>query len=224
MNTPHYPYQGTPEWLDYYSGLEYPRNLYAAFLSTMDERIGWLLKKLDSLGLSKKTIVIFQSDQGHSTEVRAHGGGGNPGPYRGAKGSLYEGGLRVPAIISWPSHLPENEVRDQFATSCDWFPTILELCNLSGAKHKIDGKSLLPILRQAEAPSPHEVFFWKHNIKWAVRQGKWKLFVTDKSTELYDIPSDPGEVDNLAAKHPEVVNRLMKIGEEYRESRAALYK
>ena len=224
MNSPHYPYQGTPKWLEHYSDLEYPRNLYAAFLSTMDERIGKLLQKLDDLGLRENTIVIFQSDQGHSTEVRAHGGGGNSGPYRGAKGSLYEGGIRIPAIISWPGRLPENEVRDQMCTSCDWYPTILELCDLPAAQQRVSGKSLLPVLISAESPSAHKDFYWKHNDKWAVRQGNWKLVASGKTPELYDIPNDPGEVANLADEYPEVVTRLMGVGNKYRESRASSYK
>ncbi|MDH4203635.1 MAG: sulfatase-like hydrolase/transferase [Phycisphaerae bacterium] len=223
MNAPHYPYQGTPKWLQHYSDLKYPRNLYAAFISTMDERIGQLLKKLEDLGLRKNTIVIFQSDQGHSTEDRAHGGGGSSGPYRGCKFTLYEGGLRVPAIISWPGHLPQNQVRSQMATGSDWYPTILELCKLPAAKHRIDGKSLLPILTDAEAPSAHESLYWRQNNDWAVRQGKWKLIVSDKKTELYDIPNDLGEANNLATGHPEVVTELKNLGKDYREQ-SILYK
>ncbi|MDG1393262.1 MAG: sulfatase-like hydrolase/transferase, partial [Flavobacteriaceae bacterium] len=91
VNMPHYPYQGDAKWLDYYNdkGVSYPRNLYAAFISTLDERIGALLKKLDELGIKDNTIIVFQSDNGHSTEQRAHFGGGNSGPYRGAKSSLF---------------------------------------------------------------------------------------------------------------------------------------
>jgi arylsulfatase A len=223
MNSPHYPYQGTDKWMEHYSDLEYPRNLYAAFISTMDERIGQLLEKLDDLGLRENTIVIFQSDQGHSTEERAHGGGGNSGPYRGSKFTMYEGGLCVPAIISWPGHLPKNQVRTQMATGSDWYPTILELCKLPVAKHRIDGKSLLPILTDAEAPSAHESFYWRQNKTWAVRQGKWKLIISDKKTELYDIPNDIGEAKNLATEHPAIVTELKNVGKEYRE-RAVLYK
>ena len=75
LNTPHYPYQGSPEWLDHYKDLPYPRNFYAAFLSTTDDRIGALLKKVDDVGLTDDTIIIFQSDHGASEEVRAHKGG-----------------------------------------------------------------------------------------------------------------------------------------------------
>ena len=215
MNSPHYPYQGSPEWLEYYKDLKYPRNLYAAFLSTMDERIGQLIQKLDDLGLTEDTIVIFQSDHGASKEVRAHGGGGSTGPYRGYKFSLYEGGLRVPAIISWPGHLPENQVRSQMVTGCDWYPTILKLCKLNAASHKIDGQSLVPIIASADAPTAHKSFNWKSGKAWSVREGNWKLIVTGNKTELYDIPNDPGEAKNLATRNPETVIHLKKVSQKY---------
>src|SRR5690606_5880068 len=104
-----------------------PRREYAAFVSTMDERIGRVLARLDELGLRENTIVVFQSAHGHSTEERAFFGGGSAGPFRGAKFSLFEGGIRVPAIISWPGHLPAGQVRDQIATACDWLPTLADL-------------------------------------------------------------------------------------------------
>ena len=217
MNNPHYPYQGSPEWLEYYKELPYPRNLYAAFLSTADERIGSLLKKVDELGLREDTIIIFQSDHGYSTEERAHGGGGSSGLYRGHKFTLYEGGLRIPAMISWPGHIPANEVRGQLSTGCDWYPTILDLCGLPAADHKIDGKTLLPIIKSEEAATDHSSFNWKSCGAWAVREGAWKLVVTgnNEKTELYNIPADPGEADNQAEKHPEIVERLTALSQEY---------
>ncbi|MGJ8695789.1 MAG: sulfatase-like hydrolase/transferase [Verrucomicrobiaceae bacterium] len=218
LNTPHYPYQGSPEWLAHYKDLPYPRNLYAAFLSTTDERIGSLLKKVDEAGLTEDTVVIFQSDHGASEEVRAHSGGGSAGPHRGAKFSLYEGGIRVPAIISWPGTLPENVVREQVATGCDWYPTILELCGLPAAEHEIDGKSLLPVIGSGEAASAHETFHWKSGKARAVREGKWKLVVTGKKVELYDLPNDLGEAKNLAGEEPEVVERLREESWRYWES------
>lgn len=218
INAPHYPYQGSPEWLEYYKDLPYPRNLYAAFLSTMDDRIGALLKKVDELGLTGETIVIFQSDHGASKEVRAHGGGGDAGPYRGAKFSLYEGGLRVPAIISFPGQLPENQVRHQMATGCDWYPTILELCGLQAPAHKIDGKSLVPVITSAKASTAHQRFNWKSGKALAIREKQWKLIVTGDQTELYDIPKDPGESMNLAEEYPEVVAQLLKQSRLYWKS------
>ncbi len=101
ISTPHYPLQPETKWLDYYENLPMPRKIYAAFISTMDDKIGALLKKVQQLGLAENTIVVFQSDQGHSTEDRGFGGGGSSGPYRGSKLSLFEGGIRIPAFISW---------------------------------------------------------------------------------------------------------------------------
>ncbi|MDA7865637.1 sulfatase-like hydrolase/transferase [Akkermansiaceae bacterium] len=215
LNTPHYPYQGSPEWLDHYKDLPYPRNLYAAFLSTTDDRIGALLKKVDDVGLTDNTIIIFQSDHGASEEVRAHKGGGSAGPHRGAKFSLYEGGIRVPAIISWPGTLPENEVRNQIATGCDWFPTIMELCEIPAATHKIDGKSLLPVIKSESETSAHKIFHWKSGNAVAVREGKWKLVISGKKVELFDLPKDLGEARNLAKENPEVVERLRGKSAEY---------
>ena len=208
LNTPHYPYQGSPKWLEYYRDLPYPRNLYAAFLSTTDDRIGALLSKIENTGLTNDTIIIFQSDHGASEEVRAHKGGGSAGPHRGAKFSLYEGGIRVPAIISWPGNLPQNEVRDQIATGCDWFPTIMDLCKIPAAEHKIDGKSLLPVINSKSASSPHKIFHWNSGKSVAIREGKWKLVMSGKKAELFDLPNDLGESRNLIKEHPKTVEKL----------------
>lgn len=208
LNTPHYPYQGSPKWLEHYRDLPYPRNLYAAFLSTTDDRIGALLSEIENAGLTNDTIIIFQSDHGASEEVRAHKGGGSAGPHRGAKFSLYEGGIRVPAIISWPGNLPQNEVRNQIATGCDWFPTIMELCKIPAAEHQIDGKSLLPVINSKSARSAHKIFHWKSGNSVAVREGKWKLVMSGKKAELFDLPNDLGESRNLVKEHPETVEKL----------------
>ena len=223
LNTPHYPYQGTPEWLKYYQdkGIAYPRDLYAAFLSTQDDKIGELISKLKSLNLYENTIIVFQSDNGYSTEERAHFGGGNSGPYRGAKSCLFEGGFRVPASISWPAKLPNNEVRDQFAVNADWMPTLAELCNIGLNTKELDGKSLLPVIKNNSAKSQHNtIFSWQHGKQWATRSGKWKLLgnPVDKSNQaeltandklfLVDLEKDPGEKTNLTAKYPEKVKEL----------------
>ncbi len=226
INTPHYPLQGTDAWRKAYADLPSPRNKYAAFVSTTDERIGQLLQHVDDAGLRDDTIVIFQSDHGHSTEERTFGGGGHAGPYRGAKFSLFEGGIRVPAMIRWPGHVPAREVREQLATAVDWLPTILELCGLDPASHKIDGQSLVPVLQNPQATSPHARFHWQSGRglggapQWAVREGEWKLIGNPRDTSnqgpltqddrrfLVDLTRDIGERHNLAAQHPEVVQRL----------------
>lgn len=160
-------------------------------------------------------IIIFQSDHGASKEVRAHGGGGSAGPHRGAKFSLYEGGIRVPALISWPGHLAENAVRDQFATGCDWYPTILDLCGVEQSGHRLDGRSLLPVIKSVDAGSRHEVFHWKSGGAIAVREGKWKLLMQGQKVELYDLPDDLGESRNLAGQHAGVVKRMKDLSATY---------
>ncbi len=231
LNMPHYPYQGDVKWLERYKDLPYPRNLYAAFLSSCDERIGRLMKKLDDLDLRKNSIVVLQSDNGHSTEERAHFGGGSAGPYRGAKFSLFEGGMRLPGMISWPGHLPEGAVRDQMVHTCDWMPTLAKLCGVGLLNEDIDGRDILPVIRSADAPSPHRELHWLvgggKRPQWAVRQGQWKLIGNvqdtsggqlddeDKKLFLSDLASDISEKTNHAKEHPDVVARLLKLHEEW---------
>ena len=229
LNTPHYPYQGEPYWLETYKDVPYPRNLYNAFVSTQDDRIGKLMDQVDKLGLKEDTIIIFQSDHGHSTESRAHHGGGNAGPYRGAKFSLFEGGIRVPAIISWPGRLPENESRDQLTHGCDWFPTIAELCGVKLPNENIDGKSLVKVL-EFDTDSPHEALHWTIGGSWAVRRGDWKLLGNPRDTSnkgslgkndklfLANLSIDKTETKNLAANHPRVVEEMRELHNNWSKS------
>ena len=230
LNGPHYPYQGDPHWLEHYKDLPSPRNLYAAFLSSIDERIGSVLKRVDELGLRDQTIVVFQSDHGHSTEERAHLGGGSSGPYRGAKFSLFEGGIRVPAIISWPGKLPQGEVRTQLGHSCDWLPTLAALSGVSLLETEVDGVNLVPMLRAADVVAPRRLVHWHlgdQPAQWAVRDGDWKLIgnvqdstggeltAEDKKLFLVNLSEDPTEQRNLADKYPAVVRRLLAAHENW---------
>ena len=226
MNMPHYPYQGDDKWIKYYDAhqVAYPRNIYAAFVSTLDERVQRLMAFLDETGLRTNTIIVYQSDNGHSVEERAHFGGGSSGPYRGAKFSLFEGGIRLPAIISWPGHLPAGQVRGQVAHGCDWLPTLAELSGVALPKAALNGRSLVPVIRQEYAPSPHEVLQWRVGSQWAVRRGDWKLLhdpqdpasphsidLVDRHWYLSNITADPGERTNQAALHPEIVEQLKQF-------------
>ena len=234
INLPHYPLQGTEQWREHYRDLPSPRREYASFVSTMDESIGLLLVKLDELKIRDNTIVIFQSDHGHSREERTFGGGGSSGPYRGAKFSLFEGGIRVPAMISWTGQLPEGEVRTQMATACDWMPTIAELCEVALPERKIDGKSIVPVIRSSEADSPHDVFHWqsgggKNSPQWAVRSGDWKLIGNPSDTSqkapisdadhlfLVNLAEDVSETKNLANNHPDKVRKLSELHQAWVE-------
>ena len=232
INLPHYPLQGKAKWHDVYAHLPAPRRMYAEFMSSMDEAIGDLLTKLDELKLRDDTIVIFQSDHGHSHEERTFLGGGSAGPYRGAKFSLFEGGIRVPAIVSWPGKLPEGHVRSQMATACDWMPTIAELCEIEPPDRKRDGHSIVDVIRSADAKSPHQTFHWQSGRgrggrQWAVRDGAWKLIGNPRDTSgkgelgdednlfLVNLDEDVSEMKNLAADHPDVVRRLRGLHETW---------
>lgn len=233
LNTPHYPYQGDAKWLEHFKDLPHPRRLYAAFIAAQDERLGRLFAKVEELGLREKTIIIFQSDNGHSTEERAHFGGGSAGPYRGAKFSLLEGGIRLPAIISWPGHLPKNEVRDQTAHACDWLPTLAELTGVKPPQTHLDGRSLAAVIKDASSPSPHvdHALHWQvgegPKADWAVREGDWKLIGSSRDTGnadgksprienlLVNVRADPAEKTNLEDKHPEIVTRLRHLHENH---------
>lgn len=232
LNTPHYPYQGEAKWLEHFKDLPYPRRLYAAFLASQDERLGQLFSTVDKLGLREQTIIVFQSDNGHSTEERAHYGGGSSGSYRGAKFSLFEGGIRLPAIISWPSKISAGETRKQIAHACDWFPTLAQLTGVKLPDVQLDGRSLVEVLKDSNAESPHAThpLHWQvgtgQNAEWAVRDGAWKLIGrTTDSTDgrkaipiekfLVNLEIDPSEKTNLASEKPEVVERLQKLHADY---------
>ncbi len=217
INLPHYPVQPSKKWRQYYQDMPMPRRDYAAFISTMDERIGQLVKTLTELGQLDNTIIIFQSDHGHSMERRAFGGG-SAGIYRGAKTSLFEGGIRVPAIISYPNKIPSNQVREQMAVGVDWLPTLLDY--LAQPIEKLDGKSLKQVIEKS-SPTPHKIFRWKQGLTWAVRKDNWKLIgypndpqnktqldPVNDSLFLVDLNADVEELTNLAKQYPEKVIEL----------------
>ena len=107
---------------------------------------------------------------------------GQTGKWRGAKGSFFEGGLRVPAVISYPKELPSGVTRDQAITNMDLLPTICDLLNVPKPKNKLDGKSVINILKNEEAVSPHKALHWMWQDMWAVRQGDWKLIYNGHDT------------------------------------------
>lgn len=234
INAPHYPMQGTSKWRERYKDLPSPRRQYAEFVSTVDEKVGQLISNLEQLGLRNNTLIVFQSDHGHSTEERAFWGGGNSGPYRGAKACLLEGGIRIPSIASMPGTIAENQVCAEMATGCDWFPTIAELCSIELPERKYDGLSILPMLKQPGIPSPHDHFFWLlgkgKNAQWAIHKGRWKLLgnakdQTDRknvktlaSPFLVDLEADVGETTNVAAEHSTIVEELQAIADRHRTS------
>ena len=227
INMPHYPLQGKAKWREKYKDLDAPRRMYAAFVSTMDEMIGEIIRHLDELGLRDNTLIIWLPDHGHSVEQRTFGGGGNSGDYRGHKFTLWEGGIRIPCIVSWPGRIPQNAVRDQVAISIDWMPTIAQYCRVEPPDRKIDGKSIASVIESANAPSPHDELHWATGKHWVVRKGDWKLVHNGPATEykgrkipqvkdfLSNMTEDITETKNIAEAHPEIVKQLTKLHEAW---------
>ncbi|BCX47365.1 hypothetical protein HAHE_12730 [Haloferula helveola] len=217
FNIPHYPEQADKKFEERYKDLPMPRRAYAQMVSTTDDRMGRILSRLERHGLRDNTIVVFMSDNGHSIEdyrIRgkdhssglpeganygANGGGGNTGKWRGNKGTFFEGGIRVPAVLSYPAGLPGGIVRDGAVTAMDWMPTILELCDVAPPTVKLDGKSLVSGIRSESGADWHEVLHWQWRGAWAVRRGDWKLMGQG---------ADPEFLGNLAGPEPERKNHL----------------
>jgi arylsulfatase A-like enzyme len=189
---------------DGYVDYQTRRNLFSQVISEIDWSVGEVMAELKRQGLDNKTLVLFTSDNGPAI--------GSAFPLRGKKGSVYEGGMREPAVIRWPGVIPAGVVCDELLTSLDLFPTI---AYLTGAKipndRIIDGKNIWPVLSgEKGAHSPHDRFFYhKGNNLMAVRSGDWKLHRNNENTfELYNLASDISEENNLAEEYPEIVSKL----------------
>ncbi len=227
FNIPHYPEQALAQHGEIYKDLPMPRRSYAAIVTTTDYYVGLILEKLDELKLTENTIVIFQSDNGHSAESNAgirvdnhasgypkghyysaHGGGGNTGKWIGAKGSFLEGGVRVPAIVSWPAKLPRGVVRDQAVTIMDWLPSIVEWCGVDMPDAKLDGRSLQPVIESDDAPSSHPVVYFQWQSKWAVREGDWKLIKQGRTCTLHNLADEEPEARNYFDERPDIARDL----------------
>jgi len=232
-NLPHYPEQSDAKFDKRYEHLEMPRRDYAKTISTVDDHLGQLLRKLEELGLRENTIVIFQSDNGHSAEdyqishpKHASGlpighnygpnkGSGNTGKWIGQKGTFFEGGIRVPAIVSYPVEFPKGAVRDQAITAMDWMPTVLNLCGVERPDLPFDGHDLLPVI-QENAESPNTVMHWHWAHLWAVREGDWKL-VQNRNVPLalYHLGDDRPEQEDHLTTEPEIVSRLQSLHDDW---------
>lgn len=236
FNVPHYPEQADKKFDARYKDMKMPRQSYAKMVSTTDDRMGVIMDRLEHHGLRDNTIVIFMSDNGHSAEdyaikvtehnsglakgtnYGAHGGGGNTGKWLGHKNTFLEGGLRVPAVISYPTKLPEGVVRDQVITAMDWMPTILELCDVplpkvaKVPKVKLDGHSLLPIIKSPTAKTSYKVLHWEWRNNWAVREGEWKLIGSkDQVKSLHNLSDPQPEKKDYLKGNPEMVTHLLAL-------------
>ncbi len=231
---PHATLNPTPAQISKYNNLSNPgiphksaRTLYYASVDDLDTQIGRLMDGLRKLGVSDNTLVVFSSDNGPEEifiKNAGHTGVGSPGPFRGRKRSLYEGGVRVPFIVRWPGHVPAGRIDDEsIVAGCDLLPTIDHLTGLSLPPDTIlDGEIVTDILLGKPRPRTAPLMWeWRFNIaghpssvspRLAIRDGHWKLLLNpDRSrVELYDLTTDRMQVDNVAAQNPEVVEKLAR--------------
>ena len=208
----HYPMQAPDELIAKYrqrQGVKDP--VYAAMIEGMDAAIGRFLKQLDEAGLRDNTLILFKSDNG--------GYSGDNRPLRGFKGTLYEGGIRVPWIVRWPGRVPAGSICSTPVISTDCYPTLLEAAGLQPAPGiTLDGRSLIPLFEQKSGFDRDAIFFHypnyafhkKNRLGSAMRAGDFKLIThyDNGELELYRLSSDIGEEENLSQQHPEIVRRL----------------
>ncbi len=208
----------------------------------MDNSVGRILQKVQDLGLSENTLVVFFSDNGglisrfdrvpllaESKQYLYKGDtllyvASSNAPLRAEKGTLYEGGIREPMIMWWPGSLGQGEVNDALVSSVDFLPTFAELAGIQlPEKQVFDGISLLKVM-EGEQPDPERAIYWHYPVYHhsvpasAIRKGKWKLVhnLVDGSRELFDLEKDIGETNNLADQYPEVTADLSQMLEIWR--------
>jgi arylsulfatase B len=214
-NAVHSPMQVTEAYLGRFAGIkERKRRVFAAMLAALDDGVGSVLGKLREAGLREDTLVVFLSDNGGQTAELTS----SNAPLRGGKGQLYEGGIRVPFLMQWAGHLPGGVVYDRPVSSLDVLPTAMAAAGIKSADGvKLDGVDLLPDLMGRNTRPPHERLFWRYGGKAAMRLGRWKLVRDggDQPWELYDLDKDIDESDDVAARNPEVVGRLMAAREQW---------
>lgn len=205
--------------------------IYAAMVEAMDQAVGVVLDALDQHGVADRTLVIFTSDNGGLST--SEGSPTSNLPFRAGKGWLYEGGLRTPVIIRWPGVTPAGSVSRWHITGTDVFPTIMEAAGLPfPTKHLLDGISAVPALKNPTEIRGDRALYW-HFPHWgnqggvpgsALRIGDWKLidWKWHRGTELFHLASDPGEQNNVAEAHPDIVARLRGVLETFHTDTNAL--
>jgi arylsulfatase A len=223
----------------------YPSNaVYAAMVEHVDISVGRILDKVDQLGLSENTLVVFFSDNGGLVsrfdrvpllaQSKQHLYAGDTllyvatsnAPLRAEKGTVYEGGIREPLIAYWPGKLEAGKVSNAIVSSIDFYPTFTELAGVPlPESQEFDGKSLLPVLN-GDDHDPERAIFWHYPVYHhdfpasVVRKGDWKLihYLHDNSRRLYNLVEDPGELSDLNEIYPEKSNALYSLLEQWREN------
>lgn len=230
-NAPHYPMHAPEKYMNRFAGLPWDRQIMAAMLSAMDDGVGAIMDEVERQGVADRTLTFFMADNGPSRESRNWLDGtldpyygGTTGALKGHKGSLFEGGIRVPGIVHWPQRVPAGRVFDAPCAGMDIFPTVLAAAGGNPGDYELDGVNLLPAVCDGQA-FPEREIFWELRDQLAVRRGKWKLVLHGKLVEqeppademfLSDLEADPGEERNLAALHADIAGDLKARAETWK--------
>jgi arylsulfatase A-like enzyme len=230
-NAPHYPMHAPKKYMDRFPDLPWDRQVMAAMLSAVDDGVGAIMDELDRQGVRENTLVVFMSDNGPSRETRNWLDGtqdpyygGTAGKLKGHKFSLYEGGIRVPGIVTWPQEIEGGQVVDDPAAAMDVLPTVLEAAGGDPGAYETDGVDLLPWLTGEEA-APERTLFWEMNDQTAVRRGPWKLVLNgvlvegaepEDDVHLSNLDEDMGERENLIDVYPDLTAELKAEADAWR--------
>ncbi|MEC9116829.1 MAG: arylsulfatase [Planctomycetota bacterium] len=213
---PETPYLGQKAYLPHPT----PRAAYAAMITRMDQHIGQLMDRIESLGLSENTIFIFTSDNGPTFN------GGSDSKFfdsssnlRGLKVDVFEGGIRVPMIVRWPAKVKSGTTSDHVSSFQDFTPTLLEITGTAAAS-ETDGISFLPTLMGQPQPN-HEFLYWELGRQQAVRAGDWKLVRKGDAkgnirTMLFNLAEDVGEQEDLSEQEPNQLSKRLQLAEQGR--------
>jgi len=219
FHAPHEPIATAPEFMKMYEGKK--EAIYYGNVTQMDHEFGGLMKTLDEMELRDKTFVMFTSDNGPETLNRYRGSNrsfGSPGPLRGMKLHMYEGGIRVPGIIRWPGRTRPGSVSEEPVNGTDILPSLCEMAGVEvPADRPIDGTSFLPILQGGKLKRKVPLY-WRYNsalskpFTVAMRQGDWKILADNEMTkfELYNLRKDLAEQHNLADSQPQRLEAMKK--------------
>ncbi len=223
-NAVHHPWQVPDKYVERMAHIEHPdRRFFGGMLLAMDDGIGRVVEALKEKEVYNNTIILFISDNGSPRGQKGPAGQGkmsSTGGFRGWKGDTYEGGIRVPYLMTWPDVLPQGKMYDKPVSNLDVVPTIMALLGVTsnGVKNDFDGVNLLPyITGQMGEESPHELLYFRRDNDYAIRKGKWKLTWNDSDLArpedankplLFDMDADKYETTDLAEKHPEILKDL----------------